>query len=211
MKFKNLLGQKFGRWTVIKQAGKDKFKRTMWLCKCECGIEKIVLSQYLLNGDSKSCGCYKSDLTKERNVIIHKKHGDSRSRLYGIWFGMCRRCRDKNQTEYKYYGAKGISVCSKWKNYVNFRDWAISNGYKDNLTIERINVNGNYCPDNCMWIPFEEQSKNRTTCLFYLGKSAKQWSEELGIPIYSLYRYRSYHKCSLGEVVRFYQERKLKS
>lgn len=111
-----------------------------------------------------------------------KKHGESHTRLHNIWLGMKNRCYNKKHDRYPFYGGRGIAVCPEWKNdYIAFRDWARSHGYSDNLTIDRIDVNGNYCPFNCRWIDRKEQARNRTSNVFYKGKCLAEWCELLGI------------------------------
>ena len=120
-------------------------------------------------------------LTKQRN----EKHGKSKNRLYKIWVEMRRRCNNPNRKESKNYYSKGISICNEWNDFLLFEDWALNNGYKENLTIERIDYNGNYTPENCTWIKKEEQSKNRSSnhYITFNGKTQtlSDWSRELGI------------------------------
>jgi hypothetical protein len=156
--FKNLIGKTFERLTVIKSVGQDKHGKTLWLCNCTCGNTAIVQTSYLTTGNTKSCGCLKKDRLLERSTI----HGKANTRLYRIWQGMKARCLCPTQSSYFNYGGRGIRVCNEWvSNFRNFNDWALSTGYQNNLTIERINNNGNYEPFNCTWIPKAEQVKNR--------------------------------------------------
>lgn len=141
----------------------------------------------LLNGRSHSCGC------------MNKTHQDSRRgehhRLYRIWSGMKCRCNTPTATSYSRYGAIGISVCSEWQNYETFKSWALKNGYNDNLTLDRINIDGNYCPDNCRWVSMKTQGNNRedNVVLEYNGEkhTMKEWSELLDIN-YATLQYRVY-------------------
>ena len=157
--FKDLTGLKFNRLTVIKIASKDKNGHYYWLCKCDCGKLKKVLSTHLVSGNIKSCSCYASEMLskrgKERQFIPNK-------RLYGIWRLMKQRCYSKKSISYKNYGEKGITVCEEWKNdFMFFYNWAMQNGYQEDLTIDRINVNGNYEPNNCRWATWKEQCNNK--------------------------------------------------
>lgn len=155
----DLTGQKFARLTVLQRVENDKKQNSQWLCNCVCGNNIIVRGYHLKSGRIKSCGC----LQKETGYM-NKKHGMCETRLYKIWTGIKTRCTNKNEISYKRYGARNIKICAEWKdNFSSFYEWAINNGYADNLTIERINVNGNYEPHNCTWIPSEQQAQNRTT------------------------------------------------
>lgn len=163
-KVENLTGKKFGRLTVIIRT-KSKNKRAMWLCKCNCGNEKIVSSADLLKGCVKSCGC----LAKEIRQKGQPKHNLYHTRIYKIWSSMKNRCYLKSHIAYKNYGGRGIKVCDEWKNdVVEFYNWAINNGYKDNLSIDRINNELNYCPENCRWATSLQQQNNTRNNLKYV-------------------------------------------
>jgi hypothetical protein len=151
----DLTGRRFSRLVVISKAYSDG-KHLYWNCKCDCGKEIIVCGDLLKRNLTKSCGCFNSETVRTRN----HKHGDSRTRLYHIWQQMIYRCKNPNATGFEHWGGKGISVCSKWRNnYENFRDWAMVNGYSDDLEIDRINPNGNYESLNCQWITKLENIK----------------------------------------------------
>lgn len=169
----DMTGRRCGRLTVIKKMPADG-NSAKWLCKCDCGGEAVVKGFDLRRGHTTSCGCYHTEVrrrcmseisssnTGERNPAY--KHGGvhENQRLYWVWAGMIRRCTTPNNRHYHCYGARGIKVCDEWrKDFAAFRSWALANGYIQGLTIERIDVNGNYCPDNCTWIPKGEQLKNR--------------------------------------------------
>ena len=175
-KFRNLVGQKFGRLTVIDRAENARCGRTMWRCKCECGNEIVAFGLNISRGATKSCGC----LYEER------AHRLSHTRLHRIWTGMKTRCTNPKHHEFHNYGGRGITVCDEWKNdFQSFYDWAISNGYADDLTIDRVDNNRGYSPENCRWITNNEQQNNRNCnrMITYNGKTQTltKWADELGI------------------------------
>ena len=165
--------------------GAGKAKKAFWNCTCYCGNKFVVESLKLRSGHTKSCGCYKRKVTGD----THRRHGATsggkKLRLYTIWRDMRKRCRNPKTCFHKNYVDRGIRVCDEWQTYEVFRDWALKNGYNDSLSIERIDVNGNYTPDNCKWIPIKEQALNKTTThyLTYNGETKPMcvWSRELGI------------------------------
>lgn len=180
-KLNDLTGKKYSRLTVIERAGSTAHKKALWKCRCDCGNEVIIIGSHLLNDNTHSCGCYKREITSERMV----SHGKSNTRLHHIWKNMRQRCSNPHKPDYKYYGGKGITVDDIWNDYEVFAKWAIGNGYRDDLTIDRIDVNGNYCPDNCRWVSMTEQARNmsRNRVITYNGEShcLSEWGEILGI------------------------------
>lgn len=179
---------KFGRWTTIKKSNK-KNGRIYWLCRCECGTIKEVLSQNLLNGSSQSCGCWNREKASERMSELREKCGfpsDGRknTRLYLCWQNTMRRCYKTDP--FKRYKARGITVVDAWHKFENFRDWAIQNGYRDDLTIDRINNDGVYSPDNCRWVGLKIQGRNKSSnhLVTYQGRQycLQELSEKLCIP-----------------------------
>lgn len=179
------IGIKYNNWTVLEKAESNKHGNPKWLCMCDCGkIRKLYLSD-IKNGHSKSCGCYRREFLKNQNV----KHGMSHFKIYRVWRSMKSRCYTKTQTMYKYYGARGIKVCDEWldeeNGFINFYNWAMQNGYSENLTIDRIDVNGNYEPSNCRWITMKEQANNtrRNVYITYNNEThtLKEWSDLLDL------------------------------
>ena len=158
--FQDLTGQRFGRLTVLERA-EDKGNMTRWLCRCDCGKETVVYASNLRRGYTASCGCYRKEKEEER-AEGRKTHGCEPKRLYRIWSGMKSRCYDPNVKSYRHYGGRGITICDEWRdNFEAFRDWAFANGYCDDLSIDRIDGNGNYEPSNCRWATNSEQVSNR--------------------------------------------------
>ena len=155
---KDLIGQRFGRLTVIKSLDGSRNTPRKQLCKCACGNITSVITYKLISGHTKSCGC----LQRERTSNASKKHGLRHTKLYKTWCNMKNRCNNVNNQDYHSYGGRGIFVCDEWRNdFKSFYDWAMSNGYQDDLTIDRIDVNGNYEPNNCRWISNKAQSRNK--------------------------------------------------
>lgn len=157
MKFIDLTGRRFGRLIVIERS-KTVNKHTMWRCQCDCGREKIAESHNLICGHTQSCGCLQREATSRANT----KHGMRNTRLYTIWNCMKNRCYQRSYHAYNHYGGRGITVCDEWlKSFNDFYSWAMSNGYQDNLSIDRIDVNKGYSPENCRWVSMREQNKNK--------------------------------------------------
>lgn len=185
-RFNDLTGENFGRLTVIGLSPRRSGRKSYWICQCNCGNKAVARGDILKAGTTQSCGCMKKEQDRI-NLTANHSHKESGAHLYNAWLGMKQRCYDKNSETYKYYGERGIKVSDEWKNdYIKFAEWARENGYSEILTIERIDVNGDYSPDNCTWIPFVDQMNNRRSSIMieWNGqiKNLKQWSAELGLP-----------------------------
>lgn len=180
----DLTGQRFGKLTVISVA-ENHGRRSAWHCKCDCGKEVDVITESLRSGNTKSCGCTHGE-----------NHGCADDRLYGVWRAMKTRCTNPNSKKYPSYGGRGISVCDEWlHSFTAFRDWALTHGYDYDApygacTIDRIDVDGNYCPENCRWVDSKTQVRNRRPITY----------KKRGIEI----DYEGKHFISIAEIARYY-------
>lgn len=146
-------GEKHSKLTIISFSETVNGKRC-FLCKCDCGKEVSIRIDHVLYGNSKSCGCTRY----EKHIIHGDAKANNHSRTYRIWNGMIQRCTNKKDPSFQHYGGKNVKVCDQWRQYPVFRKWAFENGYRDDLTIDRINSNKDYCPENCQWITRSENT-----------------------------------------------------
>ena len=186
---KDLIGKEFGRLVVLEQHPEKKKGYIQWICKCQCGNIIVVRSDLLKSGGVRSCGCLAREIHSAycRGLgLARTTHKKSNTRLYKIYSNMKDRCYNKNNHAYKDYGLRGITICKEWlKDFNTFYEWAINNGYKDNLTIDRKDNNSGYSPDNCRWITRTKQCLNTRNNKFitYNNKTQtlKEWTDELGL------------------------------
>lgn len=190
----DISGQRFGRLIAIKYIGKDKKRNAIWLFRCDCGKEHISLAYNAKSGKASSCGCYAKEKAASQSaratkmaILAITKHGKSGTRLYETYQNMISRCFRKENSNYHDYGGRGISVCEEWINDMqSFFDWAMNNGYDDNLTIDRKDNNKGYSPENCRWATCTEQSRNtRSNVILTLNGKSKilaDWANETCIP-----------------------------
>lgn len=194
MKYTDISGEVIGYLTVIERAGADNTgKNSLWLCKCKCGNTAIIsrssLTRSKKNGFIASCGCRQFE---SKNAT----HGLSKTRIYHEWCSMKKRCYSANEKDFRSYEGRGITVCNEWiDDFLSFYDWATSNGYKDGLTIDRINVDEGYSPDNCRWISIGEQQSNKknTVHIEYQGQDwcLRTLCRQIGFPYKTAHlRYR---------------------
>lgn len=187
-----LVGKRFGHWTVLSECnyrtkGGNKIKA--YNCVCDCGTKRVVLKQSLLRGVSQSCGCFRKDKIREE-AIKNPYSPLNQRRLYNIYDNMISRCYNTHVTNYNRYGNKGIDVCTEWrgeKGRENFMYWALSNGYEDSLTLDRIDNSRGYSPDNCRWVDVFIQANNKSNNKHIeidgVTHTLAEWSRISGIPV----------------------------
>lgn len=192
----DLTGMRFGRLVVIEFAYvkiTPCSRKAMWRCKCDCGNEKIIRGSSLTGGISKSCGCLAKEVASKKQT----KHSGFGTRLYNVWDSMRQRCNNPKNKAYHNYGGRGVKICEEWNDYLKFKEWAYANGYdemaeKGVCTLDRINNDGPYSPDNCRWCSMKQQSRNKrdTIIIDYQGEthSLKEWAEITGIQYATLWR-----------------------
>ena len=189
--YRDLTNGKYGRLTCVEIVGRyEKGRCALWRCRCDCGNESIVRSNSLLTGNVKSCGCLQREVAR-RLGRESRKHGMIHSKVYKSWAHMKERCLNPKAKDYKNYGGRGIAVCEEWQKFELFYEWAMANGYRDGLTIERKDNNGNYEPGNCKWADVVAQNNNKRNnrMIAYQGKkmNLSQWAGVLQIKYKTLH------------------------
>lgn len=171
------IGKKYGRLTII-NTWRNEESRSLALCKCECETEKVLRLEHVIDGMTTSCGCYAREVVRKASII----HGETRTRLFRTWTHIRQRCNNPSNKAYPGYGGRGIKVCNEWNSFLVFRDWANDNGYAPELTIDRIDNDGDYSPDNCRWVPKGVQATNRRSSVkvsaFGETKCAAEWARD---------------------------------
>lgn len=191
-KIKDLTGKKFGKLLVLGNKGSKK------ICLCDCGKICEIDTNHLITGHSKSCGC--GNARNWKTAL-----GLSTTSLYGVWRGMLDRCYNENSIAYKYYGLKDITVCEEWKKSINFLNWALENGYNKGLTIDRIDSNKGYCPENCRWVTMKEQTRNTSRNIFIETEKGKvcltDFCDMCGVDYARVLYYKKAHNVSYKDAV----------
>lgn len=189
----DMTGERYGYLTVLEISDKKQGTHRFWKCKCDCGNIKYVLRRKLIDGTTKSCGCMKGKMISTNNT----KHSGKGTRLYGIWTGMKTRIFNPNDHSYHKYGGNGLTMCDEWLDFAKFKEWAMGNGYSDELTIDRIDNSKGYHPDNCRWVDMVVQQNNRTNNVMCVYNGEKvplnKLYKDLGISRYSCEK--KYRRC----------------
>ncbi len=192
-----MIGKRFGRLVVAERSTNDKDGNARWTCICDCGNNTTVLAKSLRGGRTRSCGCLLSESSKTRMTELLTKHGRSGTKLYCVYRSMIERCTKPQHKSFHNYGARGISVCDEWTNdRIAFFEWAVDNGYREGLTLDRIDNDGNYEPSNCRWVTQKENSNNtRKNVRFSFGgetHTISEWANITGLSYSKIYqRYRA--------------------
>jgi len=194
--YKEKIGKKYNDLTIIKYIGKEEKRGHIFWCRCECGNTKNIPWRRISQNVTKTCGCNKGKAGK-----LNKTHGLSHTALYNVWFKMLNRCNNPSNKDYHSYGGRGITVCKEWEVLENFYNWALKNGHKKGLELDREDNNGNYCPENCRWVTHRQQSLNRRTNIHVtINNETKvliEWAEQFGL-CYGTVLYR-YYRGDRGE------------
>lgn len=208
--YKDLTGVKFGALKVLRRdEGKtDSSKSCYWLCECDCGnivSRKTSTLNRVKYGAIPNCGCVDKKRLNNYSQSM-KKHGMTNTKIFRTWGNMLDRCGNPRSNEYYLYGERGICVCEEWKSdFLNFYNWAISNGYKEGLSIDRIDVNGNYCPENCRWVTIKDQIRNRRNTVYVILNGDKvplgEVAEKYNIDYGKLYKRIKYKKMNIEDAI----------
>lgn len=187
----DIVGKKYNMLTVLERVGQTEEKRYLFRCKCDCGREKVIEGREIKRGRAKSCGNHHVEKIIEANTT----HGLSKDRLYNIHSSMKERCFNSNNKNFHGYGGRGITICDEWvgeNGFLNFYNWSLKNGYKENLSIDRIDVNGNYQPSNCRWATNKMQQLNKRNTVMHTYNGASKplvtWCEELELNYDSVWK-----------------------
>ena len=176
-----IAGKKYGRLTAVRFSHINSHRDSEWLFACDCGKAHVTSAYSVTSGKTRSCGCLKNEMA----VTASTTHGLRNTRIYETWSGMRRRCLNPKRKDWPNYGGRGITVCSEWNDFKKFYDWAMSNGYSDNLSIDRIDNNMGYSPENCQWVGRTFQNNNtranRQITAFGKTKNLQQWADDTGI------------------------------
>jgi len=191
-KIKDLVGQRFGRLMVLYDTGKRKKNgNVVWHCQCDCGNELDVRSGDLVSIHTTSCGCYQRQRTAEAHTVHGMTRGEKIRPIYQTWRAILQRCENPNASNYKNYGFRGIKVCDEWHKLIPFCDWALANGWKKGLQLDRIDNDGNYEPCNCRWATPQENNRNKRNnrMITFAGKTQciAAWSDDTGIERHTLW------------------------
>lgn len=186
----DITGNRYGRLVVIERENEKIKKEKRWLCKCDCGNYIYTYGYCLKNGHTKSCGCLLDEARHDKNIIRHKTHGMTNTRIYKEWMRIRYRCTPRCHYRKDYYD-RGIQVCNEWeKSFESFYEWSIKNGYSDDLTIDRIDNDKGYAPDNCRWVDMKAQANNRRSNVMVTingdTMTVSQWCDKLGVPQWSV-------------------------
>ena len=184
MRKNDLTNQTFGRLTAFYERGRNRWGNVLWLCVCSCGGIKIVPAGRLKSGTTKSCGCLSPELSAIRGRKLLTTHGQSKTPLYAVWQAMKARCYNQSCASYGNYGGRGITICKEWNNFETFANWALNSGYSPDLTIDRIDNDSGYSPENCRWVSMAVQASNRRNNRRITFNSESltvtQWGRKLG-------------------------------
>ncbi|BAQ14673.1 hypothetical protein CBB2_2563 [Clostridium botulinum] len=203
----DLTGKKFGKLIVIERDYSS--KRTKWICKCKCGKIKSIQAGHLMSGSTTSCGCYQKEKAREANKV----HGFTKTSLHNRWKSIKQRCLNPNSQRYKDYGARGITICEEWLDFEKFHEWAIKNGYEENLTLDREDNDRGYCPDNCRWVDYKTNERNRRITVKIEDMTLGEIAEKNGFEYKTIVsRYfellNSKQEITIDKLVRRYKLRK---